>query len=164
MKGSLWENERENECFFVKEKWGSKGCCCCCFGTAVAAALGCCCCFRLLLLLLLWAAAAALLQQKGKRERGFWGVWMERERESLSNEIVLFIPLLFITQSLPWKYDKCPSLTHHSTPTPYPINKAPCLPPSWSTSTPKYGEGYGGKVNNMWLYSFLYIHTCVYTY
>ena len=64
--------------FFVKGKWGSKGCYCCCFGTAAAAVLG-------LLLLLLWAAAAAaaaaLLQQKGKRERVLGSLNEERERE-----------------------------------------------------------------------------------
>jgi len=48
-------------------------------------------------------AAAVFAAAKGRereRERSFCGVRMKRERV-LPNEIVLFIPLLFILQSLP---------------------------------------------------------------
>jgi len=62
---------------------------------------------------------AVLAAEKGKRGRGFLGLWMkrerEREREVLSNEITLFIPPLFIASFSPHICAKCPSLAHHST-------------------------------------------------
>ena len=123
---------------------------------AVFADLCCCCCCLMLLLLL------SLLQQKGKRGREFWKIWMKRVRV-LSNEIILFIPPIYspFPPTKIWQV----SLSNPSLyPIPYPINKAPCLPSSWGTCTPKYGEGYGGKVNNMWcIHSYTYIHVYIHT-
>ena len=81
----------------MKKRWENRGCLGCCFYTAVVAD------FMLLLLLCYVAAAAAAVALAAAKREGrerVWEVWMKRERV-LSNEIDLFIPLLFIAPFLP---------------------------------------------------------------
>jgi len=79
----------------VKKKWGNRGCLGCCFYAAVVAD------FKLLLLQFLGCCCCCLCcSKKGREEESLGSLDEERERV-LSNEIVLFIPPLFIATFLP---------------------------------------------------------------
>ena len=115
------------------------------------------------------AAAGFWADSKGEERRGYysWRIKRERERGCCQMKLSLHFPPI---------YTPFPSIISWQVPLPNPISqllyltpigKVSSLPPSWGTSTHKYGGGMVAKSTCMCVYFFsytyIYIHTNIYS-